>query len=341
MDGNLVTGGTGYIGTHLVRLLRERGERVRVLDLQVPDQPVDGVEYRQGSIVDRDEVVAAVHGCRRVFHLAALSALWIPDKRAFEDVNVRGTGNVLEAAREQAVETVVHTSTESILIAANRGRSEQWVNEFTAPDPAQMAGPYCASKLRAEAEVQAARRRFGQRVVVCTPTVPVGPGDPWLTPPTQMLLGFLNRRYPAWMPSTLNLVDVRDVALGHLQAAEQGEPDQRYLLGGHDVQMADLLNALHALTGVAMPRLKVPYPVALVSAQVSEWLADRFTGKPPAASVTGVRLNGVPVRFDNRRTCAALDWKPRPLEPSLQGAIADFVGRGLFAPANSRSGESR
>lgn len=336
MGVNLVTGGAGFIGTHLVERLRAAGEEVRVLDLDEPLRAVDGAEYLQGSVADRGSVDRAVAGCRRVFHLAAISALWTRDRSDYETVNVGGTRNVLEAARKHDVETVVHTSTESILISARSDRRrEQWITESTEPDPAQMAGPYCESKLRAEAEALDAAAQGGPRVVVCTPTVPVGPGDPRLTPPTDMLLGFLNRRFPAWMASTLNLVDARDVADGHVLAAEHGESGARYLLGGHDVPMAELLAALSRLTGVTMPRIRVPYPVALASAHVSEWLADRFTGRPPPAPLTGVRLSGVPVRFDNRRTRAALGWNPRPLEDSLRDAIDDFVERGLFTRPGS------
>jgi len=341
MDGNLVTGGTGYIGTHLVRLLREHGEPVRVLDLHAPVRPVEGVEYRQGSVADREAVDAAVRGCRRVFHLAALSALWLPDKRVYETVNVDGTCYILDAARAHAVETVVHTSTESILIAARGPRVPQRVDETTEVDESRLAGPYCVSKLRAERLVRQAAGRGGPRVVVCTPTVPVGPGDPWLTPPTAMLLGFLNRRFPGWMASTLNLVDVRDVARGHWLAAEHGEQGSRYLLGGDNVPMAELLARLQKLSGVPMLRVRIPYPVALASAHVAEWIADRIRGKPPTAPLTGVRLGGVPVRFDNRRTRAALDWQPRPLDESLQDAIDDFIERGLFVPSKRSSTAAR
>ncbi len=327
---NLVTGGAGFIGTHLVRLLRERGEQVRVLDLRAPTEPVAEVEYRQGSITDADAAWGAIGDCRRVFHLAAHAGLWARDKREFVSINVAGTRKVLEIARESEVETVVHTSTESILIAMGRGRASQRIDESTHCSEAEMAGPYCVGKLMAEREAREAFEKYGQRVIICNPTVPVGPGDHWLTPPSRMLLGFLNRRYPAYMPTTLNLVDARDVALGHLLAAERGEPGGRYILGAHDVELGELLSRLQRLSGVSMPRRKVPYRLAWIVALVSEWLADHVTRKPPSAPLAGVRLGGIPVRFDNRRTRDALGWRPRPLGESLRDALLDYVDRGLI-----------
>ena len=326
---NLVTGGCGFIGTHLVRLLRLRGEEVRVLDLQAPTEPVAGADYRQGTITDPQAVAGAVQDCRRVFHLAALSGLWARDKRALITANRDGTRNVLEAARRQRVETVVHTSTESVLIAMGRGRRPQTVTEQTQCALEEMAGPYCRGKYLAEQEARRAAGR-GQRVVVVNPTVPVGPGDHWVTPPTRMMLGFLNGAYPAYLESTLNLADARDVAEGHWLAAEAGESDRRYILGAHDVQISRLLRLLGELSGRPMVKRRVPYLVALGVSVLSELAADWITRRPPAAPLSGVRLAGVPVTFDNADTRRRLGWTPRPLEETLRDAIADYRQRGLI-----------
>lgn len=327
---NLVTGGCGFIGTHLVALLRRRGEDVRVLDLKSPVERVAGVEYHRGTITDPAAVDRAAVGCRRVFHLAALSGLWNPDKKAFITVNRTGTRNMLEAARRRDVETFVHTSTESVLIAMGRGRRPQMVNERTERNLGDMAGAYCRGKHLAEQEARRAAGQ-GQRVVIVNPTVPAGPGDHWITPPTRMIIGFLNGAYPAYLDSTLNLADARDIAEGHWLAAESGESGQRYILGAHDIRISRLLRLLGTLTGLRLVERRVPYALALGIGVVSELVADWITRRPPAAPLAGVRLAGVPTTFDNSETRRRLGWTPRPLEDTLRDAIDDYRTRGLLA----------
>lgn len=326
---NLITGGTGFMGTHLTRQLLARGEQVRVLDLKNPTEPIDQVEYQQGSITEPATVEAAADGCYRVYHLAALSGLWGPDKKAFLQVNRDGTRNVLNAAANAQVERVIHTSTESILIAMGRGRGPQTVNEDTQCTLAEMAGEYCEGKFLAEQEARAAAEA-GQDVVIVNPTVPAGPGDHWLTPPTRMMLGFLNGQYPAYLNSSINLADARDIAQGHLLAADKGEVGQRYILGAHDTHLGELLKILESLSGRRMPTRTIPYALAYTVGVVGEWLADHVTKKPPAAPLAGVRLAGIPVRFDNQRTRTALGWQPRPLRETLGDALADYQQRGLL-----------
>lgn len=334
MAMNLVTGGCGFIGTHLVRLLRRQGEDVRVLDLRSPAERIANVEYQGGSITDPSAVDRAAAGCRRVFHLAALSGLWGRDKDAFITVNQAGTRNVLDAARRHGVETIVHTSTESVLIAMGRGRRPQTVNELTECGLDEMAGAYCRGKFLAEQAARDAAGR-GQRVVIVNPTVPAGPGDHWITPPTRMLLGFLNDAYPAYLDSTLNLADARDIAAGHWLAAESGESGERYILGAHDISIGRLLQLLAGLTGRPLVRRRVPYAVALGISAASELLADWITRRPPAAPLAGVRLAGVPVTFDNSETRSRLGWVPRPLEETLRDALADYRARGLLVQSKT------
>lgn len=332
---NLVTGGCGFIGTHLVRLLREQGDEVRVLDLKAPVAAIEGVEYRRASVTDPDAVLGAVRDCRRVFHLAALSGLWHRDKRAFITVNRDGTRNLLQAADRAAVETVVHTSTESVLIAMGRGRRPQHVDESTHHGLNDMAGAYCRGKYLAEQEARRAAER-GQRVIVVNPTVPAGPGDFWITPPTRMMLGFLNHTYPAYLDTTLNLVDARDVALGHWLAAEHGEPGKRYILCAHDVRIPRLLTLLGRVAEDRLVTRRVPYALALAFSAVSETTADWITRRPPAAPLSGVRLAGIPVTFDNMQTRRHLNWTPRSLETTLRDAVFDYRARGFIrAPIRS------
>lgn len=338
---NLVTGGCGFLGSHLVELLRQRGEAVRVLDLKTPVEPIDGVDYQQGSIADAAAVERAAGGCRRIFHLAALSGLWGPDKKAFVTVNRAGTRNVLDAGRRTGVETIVHTSTESVLIAMGRGRRPQTVNEHTECRLSEMAGAYCRGKYLAEQEARRAADE-GRRVVIVNPTIPAGPGDHWITPPTRMMLGFLNDAYPAYLDSTLNLADARDLAEGHWLAAEHGQAGQRYILGAHDVRIGGLLALLGELAGREMVKRRVPYALAYVAGAINELVADWITHRPPAAPFSGVRLAGVPVTFDNRETRRTLGWSPRPLEDTLRDAVADYQTRGLLRfPAVPRTSAPR
>lgn len=329
----LVTGGSGFIGRHLARLLAERGSRVRVLDTDpLRGPPAHGsrrIETIQGSILDREVLRRAMHGADYVFHLAADPNLWSPDKTSFGRVNHLGTRCVLEEAERARVRRLVHTSSESILKKSpwwGDGRSTGAKGPPTLDD---MPGPYCRSKFRAEREAEAAARR-GLPVVIVSPTMPVGPGDWRLTPPTRMILEFLNGRHPAFLDFAFNLVDVRDAALGHVLAAEKGKIGERYVLAGHNLRLAELLDVLHEMTGLPMPRLRVPYAVALAAGLVSELLADHVTRRPPMATVAGVRLAGSPPAFDGGMAARELGLAWRPLRASLDDLLAWFQAQDLL-----------
>ena len=195
---SLVTGGSGFIGSHLVHQLMARGERVRILDVAEPAPSLDGAEYLKGSILDRDTVARALAGVHRVYHLAANPNLWSRRRREFEDVNVRGTEIVLEQAARVNVERIVHCSTESIL----KSHSHRLVAPLADAEPGltieSVPGPYCRSKFVAEQRALEAAQR-GLPVIVVNPTLPVGPGDRFLTPPTRMLVLFLNGGTPAYL----------------------------------------------------------------------------------------------------------------------------------------------
>lgn len=313
---DLVTGGAGFIGRHVVAASMGQGRMVRVFDqAQDPGFP-KAVSYVQGSVVDRAAVATAMVGVSRVFHLAAIPHLWATDKRDFDRVNVGGTQNVLEAAAQAGVSTVVHTSTDAILLA---GR-QRVADESLVVTDAEMPGPYCLSKLRAEQQAIEAVRR-GLRVIIVNPSVPVGPGDDNETPPTRMLIDFLNRRTPAFLDCTLNLVDVRDVADGHMQAADRGRSGERYILGGETLSLADLLQRVQRLSGVAMPRRRVPYALALAAAYVDETIANWLTRRPPIAPLTGVRLARRLGPLSTAKAERELGFAPRALEAS----ITDFL----------------
>jgi dihydroflavonol-4-reductase len=342
---SLVTGGSGFIGQHLVRLLVARGERVRVLDRRRPASdsgtfaglPSEGIEFRQGDIADPAAVDAAMTGVSRVYHLAADPNLWARDKTTFERVNLGGTLNVLAAAERHRPERVVYTSTESILAGLRGAVSGGMIDEGAALRAEDMPGPYCRSKFLAErAALDAAA--LGLPVVVVNPTLPIGPGDRLLTPPSCMLLGFLSGRTPAYLEIAFNMIDVRDVALGHLLAADHGRVGRRYILGGENLTMTGLLDLLAEISGRPMPRRRIPYWLAYAYSAADEFIADRLTGKPPRAPLTGVRLARHAMHFDNSRALAELGLQPRPLHRALTDAIAWFRAEGLLPALTNRCG---
>jgi len=330
---SLVTGGLGFIGRHLVERLRQRGERVRVLDLQVPDGEAEADEYVTGSVTDAALVREAMRGVDTVYHLAARSGLWAADRAEFDAVSAAGTRHVLAAAQAEGVTRIVHCSTESVLKPRRASRAPVRVDESLRLTEREMCGEYCRAKLRAEnAALDAARR--GLPVVVVNPSIPVGPGDRLPTPPTRMILDFLNGRYPAFLDCLLNLVDARDVALGHVLAAEHGRIGERYLLSHENLRLRELLALLETISGRSMPRHRVPYWVAWGSSAAGELLARYVTRRPPAAPLTGVRLARSATCFDNTRARQELGLRFRPLTESLEDAVTWYRGRGLLEGAH-------
>ena len=316
----IVTGGAGFIGSHLVGLLVDRGESVVVVEkpgVDVRHLPPE-VEIRLADIRDRQATRQAVQGGRFVYHLAANPNLWARDRSEFEAVNHHGTIHVLEAALTSGAERVVHVSTESIL---TRARSTRPIAEDVEIELSDAVGPYCRSKLRAE-NVALNLGKGGAPVVVVNPTMPVGPGDRGVSPPTRLIRDFCNRKLPARMDCTLNLIDVRDLAEGVVRAMDRGRPARRYLLGGANLNLLGLLEHLSVLTGVPVPRWSVPYPLGLAVAIASEAWADLISGSPPRATVTGVRLTRRLMHFDPEKSLAELGLRPRPVQESLDDAVA-------------------
>jgi dihydroflavonol-4-reductase len=253
-----------------------------------------------------------------VYHLAANPNLWVRDRAEFDAVNHRGTVHVLDAALAAGAERVLHTSTESIL---TKSGATGPIGEDVAIGPEDMVGPYCLSKLMAERHAFALAAE-GRPVVVANPTMPVGPGDRGTSPPTRLILDFCRGKLPVAMDCTLNLIDVRDAALGLIRVMERGRGGRRYLLGAENLTLLNLLGRLSHLTGVPVPRWTVPYPVGLATAWVSEFWADRVSGRMPRATVTGLRLTRRLLHFDSSRSLAELGLRPRPIDESLADAVA-------------------
>ena len=321
-DTTVVTGGAGFIGSHLVERLVGAGAKVRVVErpAAATGHLDPRVEVVRADIRDRAATREAVAGGRWVYHLAANPNLWARDRNEFAAVNHRGTIHVLDAALAGGAERVLHVSTESILTCARPARPGPIAADVEV-SLADAVGPYCRSKLRAENEAMA-RARAGAPVIIANPTMPVGPGDRGVSPPTRLIRDFCAGKLPARMDCTLNLIDVRDVADGLIRAMERGRPGRRYLLGGENLTLLSLLSLLAERSGAAVPRWNVPYPVGLAVAYASEFWADHVSRRPPRATVTGVRLTRRTMHFDAGPSLAELGLTPRPIRESLGDAVA-------------------
>lgn len=329
----LVTGGAGFIGAHLVRALATSGRRVRVLDRTEPMDTIAAIDWITGDIRDLETVRRAVAGCAEVYHLAANPNLWAQPRGLFRQVNFQGTVHVLRAAVEAGARRILHTSTESIL---TRARQDQPIREDQVVPPDDVIGPYCRSKYLAERYAFALARR-GAPVLIVNPTLPVGPGDRGRSPPTQMMLDFCRGRRREYLDAELNLIDVRDVAAGMIRAMAVGRPGRRYLLGHENLSIREVFARLAGLTGLPPPRWRVPYPVALLAACVSEVAADVWTHQPPAATLTGVLLTRRRMHFDATASLAELGLTPRPVSESLADAVAWFRQVGWLPAALTSS----
>ncbi|NIN36326.1 MAG: NAD-dependent epimerase/dehydratase family protein [Gammaproteobacteria bacterium] len=325
----LVTGGAGFIGSHLVTQLLDEGEQVRVLEkpgASVEHLPLERIELVSADIRDQAAVDAATKGCDYVYHLAADPNLWRKDTAEFDAINYHGALNVINAALKNGARRVVHTSTESILTSKEFSGGSVEHLDLKASD---MMGPYCLSKFRADKAALEMANNGAEVIVVC-PTLPVGPGDRALTPPTRMALAFCRGELPAYLDCRFNLVDARDVATGMIAAMKKGRPGVRYLLGGQNYRLADWLKVLGKEVGRPVPRFTVPYSLALTVAWFSEYWARYVTGKMPMATVTGVRLTRRCMYFDPTPSLKELGLNPRPVTESARDAVAWFRAEGLI-----------
>jgi dihydroflavonol-4-reductase len=314
----LVTGGSGFIGQHLVTALVARGRCVRVLDLRAPACPATGVHYVQGSILDRGVVDAALDNIEEVYHLAGLPGMWVRHKQDFEAVNAHGTATVIDVARRRGVARLLYCSTESILFQPTRQRSA--LAEEASVTLEQMPGPYTRSKMLAEQQaLRAAATGFA--VVIANPTMPIGPHNGNLTPPTLMLQYFLRRRVQLYLDFVMNLVDVRDVATGLLLAMERGRCGQRYILGGENITLKKLLAIIGVISGRNALRIPIPAVFAQATAAILEFVADHLADGPPAATVEGVRIAQRSRDLSIEKARRELGYAPRPIAAALEEAV--------------------
>lgn len=322
----LVTGGNGFVGCHVVRALLARGDRVRVLARENADlSALTGlrVEIARGDLRNFDSVARAVSGCSEVFHVAADYRLWLTDPAPMYATNVEGTRHVIRAAISAGVSRIVHTSTVGALGIPHGGVGR----EDTPTSLADMPGHYKRSKYIAEqAALEAARA--GAPVVIVNPSTPIGALDFKPTPTGRIIADFLNRRMPAYVDTGLNIVDVSDVARGHLLAAESGRIGEKYILGGENLTLKEFLERLATISRLPAPKVKIPYAVALGFALGAEAVARTVTRRAPRASVTEVRMARKRMFFDSSKARAELGYSPAPIAAAIVAAVEFFKSRG-------------
>lgn len=336
----LVTGGSGFIGKHLVSALVARQRQVRVLDLQAPACALPGVQYVKGSVLDPDLVDDALEGVDEVYHLAGLPGMWMPQKSDFHKVNYRGTEVVITAARERGIARFLHCSTESILFRGSP--SERAVADDALLPADDASGPYTRSKVLAERfAMQAAASGFP--VIVGCPTMPIGPHDRNLTPPTAMLRHFLGKRLQFYVDFPVNLVDVRDAAAGLILAMERGKVGHRYILGGESISLKRVLQLVAEISGRRSVLIPVPGRIAEIASAMLELIADHVTHRAPSGTAEGVRIALRAQALSSEKAQRELGYSPRPVEQALRETVAYLLGTAdnQYEPSPSPDGLTR
>jgi dihydroflavonol-4-reductase len=328
----LVTGASGFVGANLVHELVAQGHRVKALLRPRADlRGLEGARYDRcdGDVTDAASVARALEGVNWCFHLAASYHLWLPDYAPMFAANVEGTRNVIEAATKAGCSRIVYTSTVGCigLPSPNNGHTQP-TDESTPVSESQMTNPYKLSKWRAELVAKELAEK-GAPVVIVNPSAPVGPRDVKPTPTGKVILDVLNRAMPAYLDTGLNWVHVRDVAIGHILAAERGRLGERYILGHAEGNwsMKQALDQLAAITGLPSPRIRVPYALAYATAVANE-VISKFSGQPPRAPLTGVRMAKHKMYFSPAKAIRELGLPQTPPHQALVDAVDWFRSRG-------------
>jgi dihydroflavonol-4-reductase len=322
----LVTGATGFIGGNLVRQLIAQGYEVKALVREGSSRRnIDGldIDIATGDLRDRPSLDRALDGCDVLFHVAAMYTFWTPDPKVIYDVNVQGTENILAAARSKGIRKVVYTSTESTIgiASGNLGTEEMETNINKAP------GDYKKSKCLAE-RLALEMCREGLPLVVVNPTTPVGPYDVKPTPTGQIIVNFLNGRMPACVNTGLNIVDVEDVAKGHILALEKGRTGERYILGNKNLTLREILNTLEKITGVRATRMNIPLWVALGAACADEFISGKVLKRYPRIPISAVKAARKFRHFDCSKAVRELGFPQTPVEESFEKAVRWFRQNG-------------
>lgn len=325
-----VTGATGFVGSHVAEALRSAGADLLLLTRQssrTEHLKNLNAEMVVGDLRQPEQFRAAIQGCDAVIHVAADYRLWVRDPDAMYAANVYATRALLKMARESGVRRFVYTSSVATMGFRSDGTI---VNENTPVALTDMIGHYKRSKFMAEQEaIQAAQS--GQEVMVLNPTTPIGSNDAKPTPTGRIVVDFLNRRFPAYVDTGLNFVDVKDVAATHVAALERGVPGERYILGGENLTLKQFLDRMATITGLPSPTMQVPHPVAMGFAFLDEFWTGKVRGKEPRATVEAVRMGKKKMFADSSKAERELGHQVRPVDSAVRAAIEWFRANG-YAP---------
>ncbi len=335
MKGDLtfVTGATGFIGSHVARLVVARGDRVRVLARNTsPKEELDrlGCEIVIGDLTDAMSLTRCVQGCGKVFHIAADYRLWARNPQEIYTNNVAGTRNLLSACCEAGVQRVIYTSTVGTIGMRKDGIP---ANENSPVSLDDMIGHYKRSKFMAE-QVACEFAASGLPVVIVNPTTPVGAGDLKPTPTGKIILDYINGRLPAYVDTGLNLVAVEDVAQGHILADQRGRVGERYILGGENWSLEEMVEALAKICGRHIPRVRIPWFVALLAASLDNFVMGTILRREPFIPLEGVKMARHKMYVSTEKARSELGYNPRPVELALREAVDYF--RNVWQPASVR-----
>jgi dihydroflavonol-4-reductase len=327
-----ITGATGFVGSHVAQELSRRGAELRILvrsSSKLANLEGIAAETVVGDLLQVDALRSAVSGCDAVMHVAADYRLWVTDPERMHAINVTGTRELLRLAREEGVARVVYTSSVATVGFFSDGRL---ADEATPVSLDHMIGHYKRSKYLAEQEAVAAARA-GQQVIILNPTTPIGSGDIKPTPTGRIIVDFLKRKFPAYMDTGLNLVDVGEVARTHANALETGRPGERYILGGENLTLKQLLDKMSAITGLPSPSMRVPHSVAMLFALWDQNFTGRLLGREPRATVEAVRMGKKMMFVSSAKAERELGFQIVPVYAALRSAIDWFRANGYAPPA--------
>ena len=330
-----VTGATGFVGSHVARALAEQGAELRLF--MRPTSRTENIgdlraEVALGDLRNPDSLRSTMTGCEFVFHVAADYRIWVRDPEEMYRANVEGTKAVIAAARESGVRRVVYCSSVATMGFTETG---QIVDEETPVSLNDMVGHYKRSKFLAE-QVALEAGRAGGDVVVVNPTTPVGESDIKPTPTGRIIVDFLMRKFPAYVDTGLNLVDVEEVAHGHILAMEKARPGERYILGGENLTLKQILDKLSAITGLPSPTLRVPHAVAMTFAAFDQFFTGIVRNKEPRATIDAVKMGRKKMFASSAKAEQELGYRIAPVQNALRRAVEWFQAHG-YAGALSQS----